>query len=55
MTPCTPADSLGGVEFDYRLTGVGWASARIRDDRSDATVTASYWTMRSGISCVFGC
>jgi hypothetical protein len=30
------------VEFDYRLTGVGWASVRIRDDRSDATVTASY-------------
>src|SRR5690349_4440222 len=36
------ADSLRAVEFDYRLTGLGWAEARISDGRSDATFTASY-------------
>jgi hypothetical protein len=30
------------VEFTYRLTGTGWAEARIADGTSSATITASY-------------
>jgi hypothetical protein len=30
------------VWFEYRLVGTGWAEARIGDDVSHATVTASY-------------
>jgi hypothetical protein len=30
------------VEFGYRLTGTGWATARLADGRSSAEVTASY-------------
>lgn len=30
------------VEFSYRLTGTGWAEARVEDDTSWATITASY-------------
>jgi hypothetical protein len=30
------------VEFSYRLTGTGWAEARIADEESWATITASY-------------
>jgi hypothetical protein len=30
------------MEFEYRLTGKGWAEARIADDASHAVLTASY-------------
>jgi hypothetical protein len=30
------------VEFEYRLTGTGWAEARIADGTSEAVITASY-------------
>lgn len=30
------------MEFTYRLTGTGWAEARVSDQSSSATVTASY-------------
>lgn len=30
------------MEFSYRLTGTGWAEARIADEDSWATITASY-------------
>jgi hypothetical protein len=30
------------MEFEYRLTGTGWAEARIGDDASHAILTASY-------------
>ena len=32
----------GAMEFDYRLTGLGWAEARVSDGASTATITASY-------------
>ncbi len=30
------------MEFTYRLTGTGWAEARVSDGSSSATITASY-------------
>jgi hypothetical protein len=30
------------MEFTYRLTGLGWSEARIADDETTATITASY-------------
>ena len=30
------------MEFSYRLTGTGWAEARIADESAWATITASY-------------
>jgi hypothetical protein len=30
------------VRISWTLTGVGWAEVRVGDDRSDATLTASY-------------
>ena len=30
------------MEFKYRLTGTGWAEARVADGASSATITASY-------------
>jgi hypothetical protein len=38
-----PVDSPpAAFDFDYRLTGVGWAEATIADETSSATLTASY-------------
>jgi hypothetical protein len=47
------------VEFEYRLTGTGWAEARIADDASHAILTASYLSDALGdlleaISLLFG-
>jgi len=39
----TPALAVSAdVEFTYRLTGTGWAEARVADGTSSATITASY-------------
>jgi hypothetical protein len=35
-------ETIAAVEFTYRLTGTGWAEARIADGSSSATMTASY-------------
>lgn len=41
-------------EFSYRLTGTGWAEARVADDQSHVIVTASYLSdaLRSLIEAV---
>jgi hypothetical protein len=36
------AEKITPVEFSYRLTGTGWAEARIADDSAWVTLTASY-------------
>ena len=37
-----PLAGCAAVEFTYRLTGTGWAEARIADGQVTATITASY-------------
>jgi hypothetical protein len=38
----TPAGIVLPMEFTYRLTGIGWAEARIADSTSHAVMRASY-------------
>src|SRR4051794_38082323 len=37
------------VDFAYRLTGTGWAQARVSDASSSVTITASYLTDALGV------
>lgn len=45
---------MKGLQFEYLLTGTGWAVGRIRDGTSSATITASYLSdaLKSLVSAV---